>query len=238
MDSMSISRDDQKKNAAKVAVDYVENNMIVGLGTGSTAEHAITFLAERVKNGLKIKGVPSSKSTEAYARKLGIPMLEDFNSARVVDVNIDGADEADRAGHLIKGGGGALTREKIIATMARRVIIIADESKLKETIGAFPLPVEVLPFGWNAAAESLKKLGATSAKLREHRQNVPFQTDNGNAIIDAAFEEITDPESLTVAINRIPAVLENGLFCNVCDHLIFGQENGEILTIDPPRRTA
>ncbi len=214
--------EDAKRNAALRAVSYVKNNLIVGLGTGSTTNFAIDFIGEKMKHGLKINAVPTSEKTQVRAMKLGIPLLENFEK---IDVTVDGADEVDRHGNLIKGGGGALTREKIVAAATRKEIIIVDESKLVNKLGRFPLPVEVLPFGWKFVQKAIEGLGC-SIQLRRQGKQI-YVTNNGNYILDCQFGEINDPENLSGEINTIPGVVENGLFCGLTDLVIVGSSGGE-----------
>jgi ribose 5-phosphate isomerase A len=216
MDSRSA-----KKAAADKAVSYIKDGMIVGLGTGSTANFAIEMIGELARNGLEITAVPTSLATERLAREHDIPILTEFTR---VDVTIDGADEVDLEGNLIKGGGGALTREKIVAAASDKEIIVVDDSKLVTKLGAFPLPVEVLPFGWEFVQERLKSLGCP-IKLRVS-QSGPFLTDNKNYILDCHFAAIADPAKLHSKLNGIPGVVENGLFVSLTDHVIIGAADG------------
>ena len=210
-----------KKIAAEKAVTYVENNMIVGLGTGSTAKFAIEFIGQRVAAGLKVQGVPTSLETERLAKENNIPLLTEFKR---IDVTIDGADEVDELGNLIKGGGGALTREKIVAAACKKEIIIIDEAKLVATLGAFPLAVEVLPFGWTFIQEKLKALGC-EVNLRK-KSGETFLTDNQNYVLDCDFKQITEPRKLEREINSIPGVVENGLFVGLSTLVIIGKADG------------
>lgn len=204
--------------------------MKLGLGTGSTADFFTEFLAERVRDGLSIIATPTSERTAGLARSLAIP-LADLNDLEHLDLVIDGADEADFALNLIKGGGGALLREKIVAASAERMIVIADESKLCVRLGRFPLPVEVLPFGHKA---TLTRIVAAAAKLG-HMQLAPvlrqaggaaYRTDNGNVIYDCAFGEIHQPGALATELSQIAGVVEHGLFCNMAWMLIAAGPDG------------
>ncbi len=210
-----------KRAAAARAVSYITDHMVVGLGTGSTANFAIEMIGARVRSGLKIRGVPSSVSTERLAREHGVPLLSEFTR---IDLTIDGADEVDENGDLIKGGGGALTREKIVAAASKKVIIIVDESKLVATLGAFPLPVEVLPFGWTFVRDTIEALGP-KATLRKSGDEI-FLTDNQNYVLDCQFRQIDDPPKLFTNLNAIPGVVENGLFVGLTDRVIIGQADG------------
>ena len=225
-----MNRNTEKRAAAQAAVEYVKYGMVLGLGTGSTTDFALQQIAEKVKNGLQVQGVPTSLKTEQRARELGIPIPENYAEASRIHLTIDGADEADEHCQLIKGGGGALTREKIVATMSERVIIIVDSSKLKAQLGAFPLPVEVLQFGWKAAAEALQQIGATHV-TRRMAGDEPFITDNGHWILDCQFAQFPQVARLAQVLNTIPAVVENGLFYGLCDLLLIGQPDGSVREI-------
>ena len=216
--------DSAKYAAAKRAVDYVEDGMKVGLGTGSTAAWMVTCLGERVRNeGLNITGVATSTRTAEQATQEGIKIVE-LDEARWLNLTIDGADEYDHNLNLIKGGGGALLREKIVATASDQMIVIADLSKQVETLGAFPLPVEVIPFGLRATKalieETLVNMDVMGRKatLRMNRDE-PFVTDQGNHILDLDLKRIGNPRKLSMVLNQIPGVVENGLFIDICDIL-------------------
>lgn len=208
----------EKQAVGEKAAEFVKDDMIVGLGTGSTVYYTILKLGERVKNGLRIQGVPTSKETEKLARQIGIPLvtLADVNK---LDLTIDGADEVDNQFALIKGGGGALLREKIIAKASEQFIVVADSTKLVQTLGAFPLPVEVVRFGWEMTAKHMRDLGCVP-RLRLLEDHTPFITDNGNYIMDCHFQEIKRPRELEVALNMIPGVVENGLFNHMTSRVI------------------
>lgn len=212
-----------KKSAALKAVSYIEQKMIVGLGTGSTVYFALEELGKRVAQGLQIKGVPTSGKTELLAKKFNIPVYYDFER---IDVTIDGADEVDFNGNLIKGGGGALTREKIVASASEKVIIVVDHTKLVEQLGAFPLPVEILPFGMKSTQKQLQSLGC-EVQLRKKNGQI-FTTDNQNYICDCKFKHIKDAESLARQINAIPGVVENGLFVGMADLIVTGYPDGTV----------
>ncbi|MED4588052.1 ribose-5-phosphate isomerase RpiA [Priestia flexa] len=208
----------EKQAVGEKAAEFVKDDMIVGLGTGSTVYYTILKLGERVKNGLRIQGVPTSKETEKLARQIGIPLvtLADVNK---LDLAIDGADEVDNQFALIKGGGGALLREKIIAKASEQFIVVADSTKLVQTLGAFPLPVEVVRFGWEMTAKHMRDLGCVP-RLRLLEDHTPFITDNGNYIMDCHFQEIKRPHELEVALNMVPGVVENGLFNHMTSRVI------------------
>ena len=214
-----------KQLAAEKAVSFLEDGMTIGLGTGSTAWWAIEKIGEKVKKeGWKIRAIATSVRSEEQARSLGIPIYG-FAELGTIDVTIDGADEADAHLHLIKGGGGALLREKIVATNSRQMIVVADASKEVKTLGKFPLPVEVVLFGWERTFEKLKVLGCRPERRMNGRE--PYLTDNGNYIVDCAFGEIADPPALHERINAITGVVDNGLFINIASKLVLGLENGE-----------
>ncbi|MFH0860597.1 MAG: ribose-5-phosphate isomerase RpiA [Candidatus Altiarchaeota archaeon] len=194
-----------KKTAATAALKYVEDGMTVGLGTGSTAECFIEALAKEVKKGLSVLGIPTSERTKKLAKSLGIPTAE-LNDKNILDLCVDGADEVDKKFNLIKGGGGALTREKIVASAALKYVVIVDESKLVKKIGTFPLPIEVIPFAQNYVLNELLEIGE-GAEIRKG-----FKTDNGNVIIDVKGLDFSDPLALETELNNIPGVLENGIF--------------------------
>nr|WP_255654534.1 ribose-5-phosphate isomerase RpiA [Cohnella sp. REN36] len=216
---------DPKKNAAEEAVKLVQDGMIVGLGTGSTAYWAIERLGERVQEGLRIQTVATSKRSEAQARELGIPILP-LEDIERIDLTIDGADEADGDRNLIKGGGGALLREKIIAAHSKRLVIVADESKTVETLGQFPLPVEIVPFGANLTMLRLAALlGHPRLRMDGDR---PYVTDNGNWIADCRFGTIADPAGLERELNLIPGVVENGLFIGMAAAVYVGHADGSV----------
>lgn len=217
-----------KRLAAERALAYVRDGQIVGLGTGSTAEYATRGLGRLVREGLRIQGVPTSEATARLARDLGIPLL-DLNEVEAIDVTIDGADEVDPRYRLIKGGGGAQTREKLVARATRRQVIIVDAGKLVERLGTrFAVPVEVLPFAWTMARRELERLGC-EARLRGGEAE-PFRTDSGNLILECRFPGIDDPPALETAIKTLPAVVESGLFIDLVDLLIVAGEDGVKVT--------
>lgn len=210
-----MNKEKEKENAALAAVAFIEDHMVVGLGTGSTAYYAISAIAERVKNGLQIKAVPTSEQTATIALSLGIP-LTDINAVDVIDITIDGADEFTKEKYMIKGGGGALLREKIVAAKTKKEIIIADASKLVDHLGKFKLPIEVIPFARGYVLEELRKL-QLKAEVR------PFITDEGNNIIDVAFGKIEDPVALSAQLNGIIGVVTHGLFINLAFNILMGE---------------
>ena len=225
-----MEKEELKKLAGEKAADYIEDGMIVGLGTGSTVEYTLKKLGKLVKSGLKIKGIPTSVHTKRIAIEQEIP-LTTLEENPVIDITIDGADEVDSNLNLIKGGGGALAREKIIAFNSKKVIIVIDDSKIVKALGIdFPLPVEVLKFGWTSTKKTLEELNCI-VELRKIMGNEPFITDNSNYILDCEFDRIDEPEQLEININNIPGVVENGLFIGLVDEVIVGGKQG-ILTLE------
>lgn len=216
----------EKQRSAEAACEYVKDGMIVGLGTGSTAEFAVKKIGELVRNGLSIRGIPTSDATKILAESEGIPLI-DFSETMFIDLTIDGADEIDANLNMIKGGGAALLREKIVASASREEIIIVSVSKLVQQLGAFPLPVEVIPFGWQVVFDQLESLqGNPELRLK---QGQPSVTDQGNFIVDCHFRKIENPEQLEQHLNMIPGVVENGLFINLCTRMIMA--DGENIII-------
>ena len=213
-DSTKIQQGDlEKAAAARASLRFVRDGDIVGLGTGSTAAYAVRFLGERVKAGLKIRGIPTSMHTKELATNMGIPLttLDEFQE---IDVTIDGADEFDPQLHLTKGGGGALLREKIIASASKQVVIIADSSKQVEVLGRFPLPIEVIPFAQRFVAKRIAALGA-SVKLRQDAKGNPFVSDEGHHILDCQFGQISNPLALARQLSDMPGIVEHGLFIDL-----------------------
>lgn len=218
-----------KQLAAEKAVEYVQDGMKVGLGTGSTAYWAIQKLGERVSGGLQITAVATSQASEDQARELGIPLVS-FGEVDRLDLTIDGADELDGELHLIKGGGGALLREKIVATGSDRMIVIADESKAVTTLGKFPLPVEIVPFAWEWTVADLAKLGC-KPELRRSGDGL-YKTDNGNYIADCRFGAIASAPELALSLQRIPGVVEHGLFIGIASMAVIGKSDGTIEIVE------
>ena len=226
--------DDLKRQAALAALEHVESGMKLGIGTGSTAVHLVRGLGERVRAGLDIVGVPTSERTAKLAREEGIP-LTTLDETPHLDLTIDGADEVDGRLRLIKGGGGALLREKIVASASQRMIVIADESKVVETLGAFKLPIEVNPFGLAATRIAIEKtaarLGLSGALTLRASGDGTFMTDGGHYILDASFGRIPDADALASNLNDIPGVVEHGLFINMASlAIIAGPAGARTLT--------
>jgi ribose 5-phosphate isomerase A len=218
-----------KRAAAAKALDYIENNMKLGLGTGSTAEAFLDVLAPRVRGGLTITGVATSERTAIKARNLGITVGE-LDQVGDLDLVVDGADETDADLNLIKGGGGAHLIEKIVATSSKKMVVIADGSKLVKRLGKYPLPVEVVKFGHATTArriaETAKKLRRDITPILRMKDNAPFVTDSGNFIYDCAFKSIVNPAKLATALSVIPGVVEHGLFVGIATTLILARETG------------
>ena len=226
--STPVTPDQQKALAAQKAMEFIRDGQILGLGTGSTVHHFLTALGKQVQQGLRVRGVPTSQATGVYARQLGIPLLgneEPWN----IDVAVDGADQVDPHLNLIKGGGGALLREKIVAKAAQQFIVIVDQAKHVSRLGLpFPLPVEIAPFGWRTTQRHLERLG-WSSPLRQ-KAGQPFVTDNGNYIIDMHIPQISDPSILESSLNQIPGVMDCGLFVMMSSMVITGSNDGALLT--------
>jgi ribose 5-phosphate isomerase A len=219
-----------KKTAAEKAVGFIKNGMTIGLGTGSTAGYAIEAVGELVKNGLSVKAVASSLASEQKARDAGLTIAP-FSSIRSLDLYIDGADEVDRDFNLIKGGGGALLREKILAYHSKEFIVIVDDSKLVKHLGRFPLAVEITSFAWQLTTQALEALGCT-VNLRKEDSKI-YTTDNGNLIADCAFEKIEYPEKLEKRLQQLPGVVECGLFLKyMVGKIIVGYENGNVKLLE------
>lgn len=221
--------DNLKRRAAEAALAFVEDGMRLGLGSGSTAEHFVRLLGERVAGGLKVLGVPTSGRTEALAKRVGVP-LATLDGVTELDLDVDGADEIGPSLALIKGGGGALLREKIVANASRRMIVIADASKQVAELGAFPLPVEVVAFGLTVTLRAIEKaagaLGLAGDVKVRIRDGVPFLTDGGNRVLDASFGRIPDPEALANRLAGIPGVVEHGLFLGLADVALVASPEG------------
>jgi ribose 5-phosphate isomerase A len=221
----STDLDTLKRAAALKAVEYVTDGMIVGLGTGSTAKHMVLALGEKVKAGMKLRGVATSHETAALARQSGITLI-DSDNRWTIDVAIDGADQVDPRFNLIKGGGGALLKEKIVAASAKQFIVLVDYTKQVPVLGgSFPLPIEVIPFGWGSTAREIEALTKSRVVLRE-RNGAPFTTEAGNLIVDVHLARIEQPRDLEIALNQIPGVVETGLFVGRTDLLIVGTPHG------------
>jgi ribose 5-phosphate isomerase A len=217
--------DSLKKAAAMKAVEFVRDGMIVGLGTGSTAKHMVIALGEKVRAGMQLRGVPTSQETAVLAKQSGISLIEAENRWEI-DVAIDGADQVDPGFNLIKGGGGALLKEKIVAASARQFIVLIDHTKQVSVLGgSFPLPIEIVPFGWGSTARAIESLTKSPVALRE-RNGAPFKTEAGNLIVDVHIARIDQPRDMEIALNQIPGIVETGLFVGRTNVLIIGTPQG------------
>jgi ribose 5-phosphate isomerase A len=219
-----------KQLAGARAAEFIEDGMTVGLGTGSTAYWMVESLGARVKQGLRVRGIPTSKRTEEQARGLGIPLVT-FADVQELDLTIDGADEIGPGLALTKGGGGALLREKLVAAASRRMIVVADASKVVEVLGKFPLPVEVVPFAWEVTARRVEAL-TSNTRLRQRDGGGVYVTDNGNYILDCACGEIRDPATLERDLKLLPGVVECGLFIGIADTAIVVGEDGGVRILE------
>jgi ribose 5-phosphate isomerase A len=216
-----MANEAEKEAAGRAAAKLVSDGDIVGLGTGSTAYFAVIALGERVKAGLKIIGIPTSIKTADLARSVGIP-LTTLDEHPEIDITIDGADEVDPKLNLIKGGGGALTREKVVAFASRKMVVVADSGKVVPVLGKFPLPVEVIAFARTVVEKKIVALGG-SPKLRTKPDGSLFVTDNGNQILDCSFGQIADPAALALALSDVPGIVEHGLFVGLAKMALVGR---------------
>lgn len=228
-----MTTDEYKRQAAEHALSLLQDGMTLGLGTGSTAARFVDLLGERVKAGLRVDCVPTSEATRAQAERLGISLI-DLDRRPFLDLTVDGADEIDPELRLIKGGGGALLCEKIVATASERMVVIADHSKRVARLGAFPMPVEAVRFGIVSTRNMIEVLAADTGcrgeiKLRLKADGQPFVTDSGNFIIDCAFGRIDDPEALDEALKLVPGVVESGLFLGLADAAIVAGPEGVVV---------
>ncbi len=226
-----MSADDKKQRAAAHALGYVEDGMVVGLGTGSTAEYFVRELGRRVEKGLSVVGVATSVRTAELAARCGIAVAE-IEDGLSIDVTVDGADEVDPNLCLIKGGGGALLREKIVAAASDRMIVIIDDGKLVDCLGAFPLPVEIVPFGYSATRSKIDGVlidegySGRAASLRRTGNGEPFISDDGHYILDCACAGLADPGKLAERLRSIPGIVEHGLFIGLASAVIVGRSGG------------
>jgi ribose 5-phosphate isomerase A len=216
-----MANDAEKEVAARASLKYVHDGQIVGLGTGSTATIAIRLLGERVRAGLKIRGIPTSIASRDLATQLGIP-LTTLDEVQQIDVTIDGADEFDPCLNLIKGGGGAMLREKIVASASRQLVIVTDSSKQVSVLGKFPLPVEVIGFAEPLIAKKISALGATVAR-RQDASGKPYITDEGHHILDCHFGQIPNPPALARTLSDMPGIVEHGLFVGMANVVLMAK---------------
>jgi len=216
-----MANEEEKEVAGRAAAELVRDGDVVGLGTGSTAYFAVVALGERVKAGLKITGIPTSLQTADLARAAGIP-LTTLDEHPEIDITIDGADEIDSKLNLIKGGGGALLREKVVASASRKMVVVADSGKIVPVLGKFPLPVEIISFARAVIEKKIVALGG-SPKLRCKSDGSPYLTDNGNQILDCSFGKIADPAELARELSGIPGIVEHGLFIGLANIALVGK---------------
>lgn len=226
-----MASDLEKQNAAAAAMEFVEDGMTIGLGTGSTAKFFVELLAEEVADGLVVRGVPTSEQTRRLAEAHGVPLLP-VDKVEQIHITVDGADEFDEQGQLIKGGGAALLREKIIANASDHMVVIADTSKQVDRLGAFPLPVEVTPFGFTLTAKKVFDALSSSGvdrpmvKVRTQPSGQPMVTDGGNYILDCHCKRIPDAEATAGRLGVVPGLVEHGLFINLARTIIIGETDG------------
>lgn len=223
-----FNSEDIKKRVGAYAADFVQPGMTIGIGTGSTVYWLLQELGNRIQQGLHFRAVPTSRQTQTLATELGITITE-LNNIDTLALTIDGADEVNPSLQLIKGGGGALLQEKMVAAASRQLIIIADETKIVSQLGHFPLPVEVIPFGWKQVAKKIGQMGCKEVVLRQ-KNGETFITDHGHYILDCHFTVIPDAAQLNRALHEIPGVVETGLFIDMADMAVCGYADGRIVT--------
>src|ERR1700756_2074562 len=216
-----MANDQEKEAAARASLQFVKDGQVVGLGTGSTAAYFIKLLGEQVQNGLRVRGIPTSVRSRELALSLGIPLIT-LDDCQEIDVTVDGADEVDPQLRLIKGGGGALLREKIVASATKQLIIVADASKQVQRLGKFPLPVEVIKFAQALVAKRIAALGA-DVQLRKDGDGKPYVTDENNHVLDCRFGEIRDADWLARELSDMPGVVEHGLFIGMASVALFAR---------------
>lgn len=216
-----MANDQEKEAAARASLQFVKEGQVVGLGTGSTAAHFIQLLGEKVKNGLRVRGIPTSIRSQELAQSLGIPLIT-LDDCQEIDVTVDGADEVDPQLRLIKGGGGAMLREKIVASATRQLVIVADASKQVQRLGRFPVPVEVIRFAQALVAKRISALGA-EVKVRTGSDGQPYVTDENNHVLDCHFGEIRDADGLARELSVMPGVVEHGLFIGMASVVLFAR---------------
>jgi ribose 5-phosphate isomerase A len=225
-----LTTDEIKKLVAEKAVALVEEGMVLGIGSGSTVTYFIRAMAKKFREGFVCTAVPTSSQTKLLATKEGIKLTE-LNDVKLIDLTIDGADETDHQLQLIKGGGGYLLQEKMVAAASSEMVVIADSSKYRPFIGEFPLPIEVIPYGWKQVKTRIEKLFGIDISLRE-KEGMPFATDHGHYIIDCCFKKISNPAALNEELHLIPGIVETGLFVDMCNKAIIGYPDGSTQTIE------
>lgn len=222
-----LSANDIKKKVGEEAAKLIRPGMIAGIGTGTTAYWLILSLGKSVQEGMDVRCVPTSRETARLAAENHIP-LTTLNEVESIDITIDGADEIDPQLQLIKGGGGALLQEKMVAAASKKMVVIADHTKLVQQLGAFPLPVEVIPFGWKQVQKHIEQLYPIAITLRS-KNNEPLVTDHGHYILDCHFGQIPDARSLHATLNNIPGVVDNGLFIGMVTSTLIGYPDGRVV---------
>lgn len=222
-----FSANDMKRKVGERAAQLLQPGMTAGIGTGSTAYWLLMALGKRVREGLDIRCVPTSRETARLAAEQQIPLVA-LNDTTALDITIDGADEIDPQLRLIKGGGGALLQEKMVAAASRQFVVIADHTKLVQQLGSFPLPVEVIPFGWKQVQRHIEQTYHITTSLRL-KDNEPLVTDHGHYILDCHFQQIPDAPALHTALNTMPGVVDNGLFIGMATGLLIGYPDGSIV---------
>jgi ribose 5-phosphate isomerase A len=223
-----MANDQEKEAAARASLQFVKDGYVLGLGTGSTAKYFIQLLGEKVKNGLRVRGIPTSARSRDLATSLGIP-LTTFDECQEIDVTVDGADEFDPQLRLIKGGGGALLREKIVASASKQMVVVTDASKQVERLGKFPLPVEVIGFAQALVAKRIEALGA-DVRIRTGADGKTYITDEGHHILDCRFGEIRDADELSRELSEMPGVVEHGLFIGLASVVLMAR-GGEVVEV-------
>jgi ribose 5-phosphate isomerase A len=226
LNSIMLSSDQIKQLVGEAGAELVQDNMVIGMGSGSTVFYFIEALAKKIQAGLTCKAVPTSSQTRELALERGIHITE-LNDVSSIDLAVDGADEIDPSLELIKGGGGFLLQEKMVAAASKQLVIIIDNSKLKPQLGDFPLPIEVVPYGWKQVQHKIHELYNVRSALRM-KNDRPYLTDHGHYILDAYFKKIEDPAAINIALHLIAGVAETGLFVNMCQKAIIGHPDGSI----------
>ena len=219
-----LSPEEMKRVAGEYAVGFVQPGFVTGIGTGSTVYYFIHALAEKVKQGLDITAVVTSRKSGELSKQLGITVT-DLNDVDTIDITIDGADEVDKQLQLIKGGGGALLQEKMVAAASKKLVIIADNTKLVSKLGHFPLPIEVIPYGWKQVQQKIREIYKIETQIRTKNNDLTV-TDHGHYILDCYFNEIQNPPALNTDLHAIPGVVETGLFINMASEAIIGIADG------------